>query len=327
MQQEDIDRAFADFDRARLLLHPHPARDPRHVFLCVGCGSRSYTFDSGGTGDAGARVCNDCGVVQPGPIIFEQMYNRDCRVRSSNYKRIHHWHERVSQLLLMESRIPPEHMLAIGERLLDGSQTSISKDSIRAVLRSLGLQPYIEKWLQIIERCTGVLPPCPGPVILQRLDEQFLELQQPFAALKHTSRRNFLNYNYVFCRLLQRMNCTQFCMFFPLIRSKLKLRALDETYGAMARSVGWEVPPLTHVTPFSVRLHEPRALLARLRASVASLAPAVPRPVPMKTTIHMLGHLAQKVDRQPPKRRRSDPIEPRSQTLALQLKRRRLHEA
>ena len=74
-------------------------------------------------------------------------------------------------MLIMESRIPPEHMLAIGERLLDGSHAIISKDTIRSVLRSLNLQVYIEKWLQIIERCTGIIPPCPGPVILERLDQ------------------------------------------------------------------------------------------------------------------------------------------------------------
>ena len=49
----------------------------------------------------------------------------------------------------------------------------------RRPLRSLNLQVYIEKWLQIIERCTGIVPPCPGPVILERLDQQFIELEKP----------------------------------------------------------------------------------------------------------------------------------------------------
>ena len=93
-------------------------------------------------------------------------------------------------MLIMESRIPPEHMLAIGERLLDGSHAIISKDTIRSVLRSLNLQVYIEKWLQIIERCTGIIPPCPGPVILERLDQQFIELEKPFLHTKPDSQRD-----------------------------------------------------------------------------------------------------------------------------------------
>ena len=154
-------------------------------------------------------------------------------------------------MLIMESRIPPEHMLAIGERLLDGSHAIISKDTIRGVLRSLNLQVYIEKWLQIIERCTGIVPPCPGPVILERLYQQFIELEKPFLLYTQnpipvaTSLTTISQLRvYVFCHLLQRMGCTKFCMFFPLIRSKHKLRALDDTWFKMTEVLGWTSVPL-----------------------------------------------------------------------------------
>ena len=62
------------------------------------------------------------------------------------------------------------------------------------------MQSYIEKWLQIIYRITGIAPPAPGPQLIRRLDEMFLELQQPFEASKCETRKNVLNYNYVFCR-------------------------------------------------------------------------------------------------------------------------------
>ena len=320
-EQEDVDRAFADYDLAMLTVHPRPAYASRNHLLCVSCGSACHSYDS--RHEPGARVCNQCGVVQPGAVIFEQMFGRVCPTRTSNYKRIHHWHERISQLMLMESQIPADHMLAIAERLLDGSQTVMSKDTIRAVLRSLGLQVYIEKWLQIIERCTGVLPPCPGPVVLNRLDSLFLELQRPFNACKHPGRRNFLNYNYVFCRLFQKMNCTKFCMFFPLIRSKVKLRVLDEMWESMATSLGWAAPPLEVVAPFSVQIEQPAASLLRLRARCDSGVPAVPRPVPMKTAIQTWGHQPSKWATPGQGARRSEPPEPKPQTLALRLKRKR----
>jgi hypothetical protein len=318
MEQADIDRAFAEFD----LIRPHPAPALRNAMLCVGCGSERYTFNSSGSNEAGARVCDDCGVVQPGNVIFEQMFGRVCSKHTSNYKRIHHWHERISQLLIMESRIPPEHMVAIGTRLLDGSHTVISKDTIRGVLRSLNLQVYIEKWLQIIERCTGVYPPCPGPVILQRLDEQFKEIEKPFLMTKPETRRNFLNYNYVFSRLLQRMDCTKFCMFFPLIRSKQKLRSLDETWAKMTALMGWPLEPLQLVAPFAVKLQAPSALLQRLVGSVSNLAQAVPRPMPFRMVCRSSTPRAAK---EPPKRERPKALqfEQPIQTLALQLKRRK----
>jgi len=294
--------------------------------LCVSCGSDRYTYNNSGACEAGARVCDDCGVVQPGNIIFEHMFGRRLSTKSSNYKRIHHWHERISQMLIMESRIPPAHMLAIGERLLDGSHAIISKDTIRSVLRSLNLQVYIEKWLQIIERCTGIVPPCPGPVILERLDQQFVEIERPFLSTKPESRRNFLNYNYVFCRLLQRMGCTKFCMFFPLIRSKHKLRALDETWFKMAAVLDWPSVPLELVQPFAVKLHDGPSQLLRLRQIISSSCPAVPKVLPYRTVLPRL--LVDRQNRRAPETSRPEvrPA-PQFQTLALQLKRRRLQTA
>jgi hypothetical protein len=318
MEQADIDRAFAEFD----LIRPHPAPALRHAMLCVGCGSERYTFNNSGSNEAGSRVCDDCGVVQPGNVIFEQMFGRKCAKHTSNYKRIHHWHERISQLLIMESRIPPEHMVAIGTRLLDGSHAVISKDTIRGVLRSLNLQVYIEKWLQIIERCTGIYPPCPGPVILERLDHQFKEIEKPFLVTKPDSRRNFLNYNYVFSRLLQRMDCAKFCMFFPLIRSKQKLRNLDETWAKMTTLMGWPSEPLQLVAPFAVKLQSPTSLLQRLVGTTLGLAPAVPRPMPFRTVCRSS---TPKFSKGPPNRERPKALQfaQPTQTLALQLKRRK----
>lgn len=322
-EQKDVDRAFADYDSAMLTLNPRPAYASRNRLLCVSCGYSHFTHNNTGANEPGARVCNQCGAVQPGSIIFEYMYGRNIPTRTSNYKRIHHWHERISQLMLMESQIPAEHMVAIAEKLLDGSTTVLSKDSIRAVLRPLGLQVYIEKWLQIIERCTGVLPPCPGPVVLNQLDALFLDLQRPFTAHKLEGRRNFLNYNYVFCRLFQRMNCTKFCMFFPLIRSKTKLKALDEMWAAMAKSLGWEVPLLQQVAPFSVRIDQPSALLQQLKVRCAALDPVVPRTIPMRTAIQTWDR--RKSAERPPERgtRRSTQLAQMPQTLALRLKRKR----
>ena len=321
-QQEDVDLAFADYDRAMLIVCPRPAHVSRNTLLCRNCGSPNFTYNNSGGSEPGARVCNECGAVAAGPIIFETMFGRDMPIRSSNYKRIHHFHERISQLLLMESQIPSEHMLQIGTRLLDGSLTCISKDAIRAVLRSLGMQVYIEKWLQIIERTTGVKPPCPGAVILQRLDALFVELQRPFVACKPDSRRNFLNYNYIFCRLFQKMNCEKFCMFFPLIRSKAKLKVLDTTWEAMAQSLGWEVAPLPLVEEFAVQIDQPAELLSQLEASVASSCSAVLRKAPMKTAIQTWDpSRAAKHKRQP--RFRSPLPERRPQALSLRLKRKR----
>ena len=158
--QEAVDRAFDDYVDREWVARRAPDESRAR---CRGCGGGNYCFGTSASGDIGAKICTDCGAVEDRAVIFERMFDRQLPTRSSNYKRIHHWHERVSQLLLLESPIPGDHMLAIGEKLLDGSHTVINKDTIRAALRSLGLQVYIEKWLQIIQRTTGVVPPSPPP--------------------------------------------------------------------------------------------------------------------------------------------------------------------
>ena len=320
--QAEIDAVFADYDTARSALCADEVCGGGNHLSCAGCGGVVYTFNNFGN-EAGTRVCSDCGVVAPGPVIFETMFGRTITTKSSNYKRIHHWHERISQLMLLESRIPGEDMLRIGEKLLDGSYTVLNKDVIRQVLRSLGKQVYIEKWLQIIERCTGINPPCPGPIVLMKLDSLFQELQRPFAIFKLGKRRNFLNYNYVFCRLFQQIGCSKFCMFFPLIRSKLKLRQLDALWQLMTENLGWECPPLEVVPSFAVRIDACGALLARLHEKVAHSMQVETRKVPSEREFRTWGRRESMVGRPLPKRPRSVPPEPQIQTIALKLKRRK----
>ena len=271
--QEAVDLAFADLDS--LLEERRPLLPAR---TCVNCGGVSFDRASNpGHVHQYYDVCAGCGVVVDSTFGTSDDDRFRARTASSNYKRIHHWHERISQLLLQESAIPESDFKQIAERLLDGTHAVINKDVIRSVLRSLNMQLYIEKWLAIIQRVTGIEPPKPGARLLQMLDDAFVELQQPFQHNKIAGRKNFLNYNYVFCRLFQRLDCTQFCMFFPLIKSRAKLRHLDDMWTAMVTSVGWDVKPLVHVAPFAVKLEQPERLRLSLSQRAAPEAPAASR--------------------------------------------------
>lgn len=316
--QAAVDAAFSDLDELLAERAPAPSS------ACRNCGS--YHFErahNDGQRFSYHDVCSECAAVQESTFGQLDAQYYPARRSSSNYKRIHHWHERISQLFLCESTIPDDQFLQIAERLLDGSHAVINKDVIRGVLRSLNMQLYIEKWLQIIQRITGIEPPIPGGQLLMSLDACFMELQRPFAACKVDGRKNFLNYNYVFCRLFQKLGCAQFCMFFPLIKSRQKLRALDTMWHAMAGSVGWELTPLVHVPPFSVKLQQPELALARIRARVADAALAAPRTVPWRTGYRKSDQvLLRELDRQRSlKQRRSSPFAQELQRLGSSVKR------
>lgn len=286
--QSDVDLAFADLEHYLSTERPSP---PRSGGNCVSCGGISLNYSSSDSSHPGSLVCSVCGAVQSSLVIYEYMYGRDVTRRFSNYKRIHHWHERISQLLILESQIPDHHMLQIAEKLCDGTHTILCKDSIRKVLRSLNMQTYIEKWLQVIQRLTGISPPLPGPALLIQLDNMFMDLQRPFDQHVREGRKNFLNYNYVFCRLFQLVGCTKFCMFFPLIKSKMKLRVLDEMWGAMAKSLNWKCLPLVRVTPFAVHLRSPESLLCSLRQTVCVSDSVEPASEQTQTKCHVSGRL------------------------------------
>jgi hypothetical protein len=170
------------------------------------------------------------------------------------------------------------------------------------------MQLYIEKWLQIIYRITGILPPVPGPQLILMLDQLFLELQTPFDNFKHAGRKNFLNYNYVFCRLFQKLECNQFCMFFPLIKSRQKLKALDDMWLKMTQALNWEVKPLVPVPPFAVKLDGLDLLRPRIATQIALSAPVAQHTVPSKREFQTLDRPLEESNWQPLKLRRSDQL-------------------
>lgn len=249
---------------------------PPNPDACPNCDSREYVFSSSGEGAPGERVCASCGAAQPGINCWETRYGRSVPVKGSNYKRIHHWHERISQFMLHDTSISPDQMLAIGRRILDGTFTHVNKDSIRAVLRSLDLQVYIEKWMQIAFNVLSLPTPIFSTHLIWRMDEIFMSLQEPFLAVKPEGRTNFLNYNYVFCRIFQLLGVPKYSAFFPLIKSPAKMRDLEATWERMCRVMHIEFTPLIKEPPLSVPLTEPTKLLARLERRCAAASQAGP---------------------------------------------------
>lgn len=196
----------------------------------------------------GHEVCALCGTCQSAPI-FDRM-EASTYFRISNYKRLHHFHERISQFLIQESTVPQCEFECIRDGLRQ--YKVLNKANIRSVLRSLKLQKYIEKWLQIIWRITKHKPPSLPTNVTHKLDILFQALQAPFTRYKPSARKNFLNYNYTFHRFFQLLHLDQFCMFFPLIKSKHKLEQLDGIWKGICNDLRWQFKPLRKVPEFAI---------------------------------------------------------------------------
>ena len=271
--------AFADMETALQLERGDAPAPPRVNSVCPNCDNGILIY-SGSGGHPGSAVCGSCGCVLDGLVLYGQMYGIRLTTRHSNYKRIHHFHERISQLLLLETQIPSRDMLAIAECFKESGYTTLNKATVRAVLRSLKKQTWIERWLQIVHRLSGFTPPPPGPQLVQALDSLFVEIQDPFEKHKPAGRTNMLNYNYVFHRLLQKLGCVAYCKFFPIIKSKSKLEALDGIWAEMCSTLNWRVEPLKPVPEFSVQVSasqlESRLTCLRLAGEECPVSKAVP---------------------------------------------------
>ena len=93
-----------------------PDTDPNR---CVACGSVDLVLCYAD----GCYVCSKCGEVAMQPVFERaQMFVR----KFSNYKRIHHFHERVSQFMLAESFIPEADMCRIKEAFQKSGHASYS---------------------------------------------------------------------------------------------------------------------------------------------------------------------------------------------------------
>jgi hypothetical protein len=225
---------IADELRGAALPGGHTTDDRAHCdgLTCHNCGSE-YLVTSYAEGD---YVCAACAFVQP---VAVHEYALQCFRPGSNYKRIHHWHERVSQLQLLESAISDKEFDTIEKAIFATGVERIDKTLIRSVLRPLKLQKYIEKWLQIMWRITGERPPQLSDEECCQMDGLFIAIQVPFQHFKPLWRKNFLNYNYTFHRLLIAIGRDDMRKYFPLIKSKSKLTVLDETWAEICRFHRW----------------------------------------------------------------------------------------
>ena len=150
----------------------------------------------------------------------------------------------------MESPIPAKEFDAIEAAIFQTSADVIDKTLIRKVLRSLKMQKYIEKWLQIMWRVTGQRPPSLSDEEVCQMDGLFIAIQVPFLHFKPLWRKNFLNYNYTFHRLLIAIGRDDMRKFFPLIKSQSKLDILDDTWADICEFHRWTARTLLPADPW-----------------------------------------------------------------------------
>lgn len=125
---------------------------------------------------------------------------------------------------------------------------------------------YMEKWKTIICRLTGIQSPRPSVDLCKLLRYLFLKLQTPFENIRHKPRcdkktpncdkkygclYNFINYDFLFAKLLQIIEFNfkgfkgvyyKFKPFLPMLGEKIRNNKLRPLLMKMIKPFGWKCP-------------------------------------------------------------------------------------
>lgn len=116
---------------------------------------------------------------------------------------------------------------------------------MKAILKKLKLQKYYEHSSHIISKITKRPPPVLSREMEEKIKQMFTEIQELFAKFCPSDRTNFLNYAYVLYKFMQILHLDEFKSYFPLLKSREKLRAHDEIWKKICAELGWEFYPST----------------------------------------------------------------------------------
>lgn len=163
--------------------------------------------------------------------------------KPNGYKRMNHFSELLNQFQGKEStEIPYEVFEKIIEeinKLRIEDLSTLNNYTIRAILKKLNLNFYYEHIPYIINKLNGIPPPSLSRELEDKLRQMFKQVQEPFLLYKPKNRKNFLNNNYVFHKLLELLEADHLLSSFPFLKSKEKLYEHDIIWKKICEYNNW----------------------------------------------------------------------------------------
>lgn len=213
------------------------------IHKCEKCGIEKILNHTEGT-----YVCKKCGEIEN--IIIESEipnYKETGNEKPAYpYKRINHLIECLNQLQAKETTdIPDEVYECIKQELKKRKINDVSNLSVtilRIILKKLKLNKYYEHVSHIKSKITGTQAPMLGKneaLIIQ----MFKMTQEPFEKYRPKERKNYIHYGYLLRKILQLLGLTDLMEYYPLLKSRDKLRILDKIWEKICHDLGWTYYP------------------------------------------------------------------------------------
>jgi len=194
----------------------------------------------------GFLTCTGCGDSEPIQMDSDKPNFKDQTVESkpNGYKRMNHFSELLNQCQGKESTdIQPEIFERIINELNVMQITDLSKldnKIMRSILKNLNLNSYYEHIPYIINKLNGIPPPTMSRELEEKVRSMFKEVQEAWIAGKKSTRKNFLNNNYVFHKIFELLEEDTFLQYFPYLKSRDKLQEHDDEWKKICEYNKWE---------------------------------------------------------------------------------------
>lgn len=214
---------------------------------CLQCSSKNMFKDSTNA----ELICMDCGMCES--FLGEELtYQEEQEVNEKmvincGYKKENHLNEWILQFQGRETTNIPDDVL---EKLKIEFKkqkikkiSDISREKVKIYLKKLKLTKYYEHATHITHLLNGLKPPEMSQALEDRLRMMFREVQDPFVKHCPKDRNNFLSYSYVLYKFCELLGEDQYLPYFPLLKSKEKLRQQDVIWKKICGEVLWEYIP------------------------------------------------------------------------------------
>jgi hypothetical protein len=233
------------FKRPVITAKEQKARSNKIVIeKCKACGSEKLYTDE----VASDTICMECGVCFPAELqclnYAEEQEVNEKFVPVCGYKKENHLNEWILQFQGRETTtIPPEVLDQLRSEFKKEkikSVNEISREKVKMYLKKLKLSKYYEHSTHITHLLNGLKPPEMSRELEDRLRLMFREIQTPFDKHCPKNRNNFLSYSYVLYKFCELLGEDEYLPFFPLLKSKDKLRQQDTIWKNICKELQWE---------------------------------------------------------------------------------------
>lgn len=190
-------------------------------------------------------VCSNCGAINNHySFNIEQINDTP---KTYPYKRINHFEEWIKQFQGKETiNVPNEIYDKITNelnRMNIQNKSQITINIVKKILKKYKMHKYYEHVSYITSQLSGIQPPTLSHDTEEYLKKVFIEIEKLFEKYKPKNRMNFLSYPYVLHKIFQIHGNTKVLEYFPLLKSKEKLKVHDKIWEKICEEMGWPFYP------------------------------------------------------------------------------------